>query len=193
MQKNKNKERAAGASEITYSGTCKKHGVVERYVSNSNCVLCSTEKHLIRMERILKDEVLHKDFRSKANKRNKETRKNNPQKIREADSKYRKANPARYLLHSSRFRAKKLKLKHNIDIDDIIIPEVCPILNIPLYCGKGTLRAGSPSLDRIDNTKGYIKGNIQVISHKANTCKNSLTPEELIIFSNWIASTFGNK
>ncbi len=37
----------------------------------------------------------------------------------------------------------------------------------------------SPSLDRIDSTKGYTKGNIWVISNRANTLKNDATLSEL--------------
>jgi hypothetical protein len=35
------------------------------------------------------------------------------------------------------------------------------------------------SLDRVDNTKGYIPGNVRVISRKANLMKSSLTLDVL--------------
>jgi hypothetical protein len=37
----------------------------------------------------------------------------------------------------------------------------------------------SPSIDRVDSSKGYTKDNIQVISHRANNLKNNATLEEL--------------
>ena len=37
----------------------------------------------------------------------------------------------------------------------------------------------SPSLDRIIPEKGYVKGNIIVVSLKANTMKNNATIEEI--------------
>lgn len=74
-------------------------------------------------------------------------------------------------------RAKLLGLEFNIELKDIIIPKICPLLNIPINIDNGRLVAknDSPSLDRIDNTKGYIKGNIRVISYRANAMKNNIT------------------
>ena len=58
------------------------------------------------------------------------------------------------------------------------VPKYCPVLGIPLKVGSSKKSNGggsynSPSLDRIDNNKGYIKGNIQIISRKANQMKNN--------------------
>ena len=48
----------------------------------------------------------------------------------------------------------------------------------------------SPSIDRIDNDKGYIKGNVQVISHKANSMKFTASKEELLKFAEWVKVTY---
>lgn len=79
-------------------------------------------------------------------------------------------------------RATEKDLEFNIEESDIIIPKICPLLEVPLVFGTKDNYDYSPSLDRIDNTKGYIKGNIQVISKKANTMKNSATLQELETF-----------
>lgn len=78
----------------------------------------------------------------------------------------------------------------DIEIEDIIIPEYCPILGIKLKVNSGKSGAyrDSPSLDRIDNSKGYTKDNIQVISQLANAMKSHATNEELLKFSHWMIS-----
>jgi len=89
-------------------------------------------------------------------------------------------------------RVVKSGVPFDIDVSDIVIPEFCPILGIPLVVHKG--RAGgenhSPALDRIDNDLGYVKGNIQVISHLANCMKSSASPEQLILFAEWVFGTY---
>lgn len=84
-------------------------------------------------------------------------------------------------------RAKRRAIKHSLDftisINNIIIPKKCPILEIDIIPGiKGNYLA-TPSLDRIDNTKGYTKENVQVISMLANSMKNAASKELLIRFS----------
>ena len=78
-----------------------------------------------------------------------------------------------------------------ISKEDIKVPIFCPILDIKLefHFGQGAGgKPSSPSLDRIDNTKGYIKGNVQVISHLANQMKSTATKEQLVKFADWIKS-----
>lgn len=86
------------------------------------------------------------------------------------------------MLRSAKTRAYKNNLEFNLELSDIIIPEVCPILEKPFSFGTKENYDFSPSLDRINNEKGYIKGNIRVISKKANTMKNNATVEELTNF-----------
>lgn len=88
-----------------------------------------------------------------------------------------------YRLHTrARNRANEEGLEFNIELSDIVMPEVCPVFGTKFEFG--TYYTASP--DRIDNSKGYVKGNIQVISWKANAMKNSASAEELIKFADWV-------
>lgn len=85
----------------------------------------------------------------------------------------------RRMLSSAKSRAKRFGLDFNLTIEDIVIPEYCPILDIKLCNNKGGAKASSPSLDRIDNSKGYIKGNVAVISYRANSAKRDFSLEDI--------------
>lgn len=126
----------------------------------------------------------------------KKYRQDNVEQHRLYSRKYAMNNPERGLLKTARHRALKRKVEFNIDLSDIIIPEKCPILGIPLIISDGTGKPGgrmnSPSLDRIDNEKGYVKGNVQVISHMANSMKFTANREQLLAFANWILKEYGN-
>lgn len=95
-------------------------------------------------------------------------------------------NYTRQLWLGARCRAKKKNIPFKIKIEDIIIPETCPILGIPLISYDKANSPNSPSLDRKIPELGYIKENIQIISRKANTMKSNATPEELERFARWV-------
>ena len=78
-------------------------------------------------------------------------------------------------------KAKLENIPFNLDLSDIVIPEFCPILGIKLQKSyvKGNPLPTSPSVDRINPNKGYVKGNIAIISFRANRIKNDATKEEL--------------
>lgn len=76
-------------------------------------------------------------------------------------------------------RCKKSNIPFNLTIEDIFIPEYCPVLNIELKVGDGKTHDNSPSLDRIVPELGYVKGNVMVVSHKANRIKNNAKTYEL--------------
>lgn len=122
-------------------------------------------------------------------------RKNELKRKNRANSEYRKLEYLRnkanneskrehYLYRGAKARAKKAGIPFNIEVSDIIIPDICPLLNIPL---EKTIKKGNPytiSLDKIDPNKGYVKGNIMVMSLKANVMKNNASLSELKTFSN---------
>jgi hypothetical protein len=83
------------------------------------------------------------------------------------------------MLSDAKVRASKRGVKFNIELEDILVPVVCPYLSIPLNTGNDCKRDNSPTLDRIVPELGYVKGNVEVISERANRIKNDATPEEL--------------
>lgn len=98
---------------------------------------------------------------------------------RERNREWRVSNLPRYLLNQIRGRARRAGIPCDLTLEDIVIPEVCPVLGIPLVRGKGHSHAGSPSFDRFDPKLGYVKGNVRVISYRANTIKSDATVDEL--------------
>ena len=110
---------------------------------------------------------------------NREYHEANKEKLREYSRKYREANVEMGMFHSSKKRAKKKGLPFDLTIEELEVPEKCPILGLELKVGNDSSREISPSLDRIVPELGYVKGNIRVISHRANRLKSDASIEEL--------------
>ena len=123
----------------------------------------------------------------------KKLRETNPEKLNEVKrNSWRNLDPRKKMFQQCLHRAKRKHLEFNITIEDIIIPDECPILGLPFVIGiKGDYQQ-APSLDRIDPNKGYIRGNIWVLSNRANTMKSNAGKEELIRFSLAILKHFGD-
>lgn len=100
------------------------------------------------------------------------------------DAYYTSKNVEKHLYAQAKSRAKKAGLEFTIELSDIVIPVCCPYLGVELTrtYGKGRLQTNA-LLDRIDSKKGYIKGNVQVISLLANQMKTNATLEQVIAFS----------
>lgn len=96
-------------------------------------------------------------------------------------------NRLKSLLSHARKRARNKNLRFNITLADIVWPTHCPVFGFRLSkkIRKGDPR--SPSLDRIIPCKGYVRGNVAVISLRANLLKNNATPTELKALAKWTA------
>lgn len=89
------------------------------------------------------------------------------------------------LLKNIRSNAAKRGESTDITLDDIPpVPSFCPILGIPITT-RSRNRSNAVSVDRIDNSKGYVKGNIVLISMKANVCKNNMTFDQIASLYNF--------
>lgn len=86
----------------------------------------------------------------------------------------------KYIISQLSGRAKKRGLEFNISVVDIVIPNVCPIRLTPFVFNEGHVQDNSPSIDRIDNDRGYVKGNVRVISYRANAMKNNCTDPNIM-------------
>jgi hypothetical protein len=116
---------------------------------------------------------------AKYNEYMRDYRDRNRETLKKYDKEYRNKNRARILYSQARTRAGKKGIEFTIDVTDIVIPERCPVFGVRLGAGVNGPVDYSPTIDRVDPRKGYVKGNVWVISAKANRCKNNATVEEL--------------
>ncbi len=113
----------------------------------------------------------------------------NLEKFRKQGAEWIRNNPARNIINGSRGRAKQKDLAFDLTIADITpLPERCPALGIRLESGigNGSNHPNAYSLDRIDNSKGYVRGNVAIISARANRLKRDGTLEEFQGLVDWL-------
>lgn len=135
------------------------------------------------------------DNKEHIKERNKRWRAQNKDKLREYAVNYKRGDNPSYLAYadhhfqkglwtSAKHNANKANLPFNLEVDDILIPEFCPYLGIALtkIYGQGHLDTNA-SVDRIIPSLGYVKGNIQIVSRKANRMKNNASIPELLLFA----------
>jgi len=163
---------------------CNKCGIekeITEYYKNSSCNggrmhCCKTCMAIYHKKRQQRDDIKE---RVKIRRQEKLMDSFFIEKNRNMYREYRKNNKEKMLLLAARRRSKQKGLIFNIEEKDIMIPDMCPVLGIPLIIGINKTCDGSPSIDRMNNNQGYIKENIKVISWRANSLKGNATIEEL--------------
>lgn len=171
---------------------------------NTLCRECKKEQDREYHKRVMADPIRH----AEENAKRKEWKKNNPEKVSASWTEYN-ARPEvkerkqqwqiehktksvlteeqylKEMLRHAKNRADKANIPFNITLDDLIIPERCPILETPLNW-RESIRwdhpENVPSLDKIIPEKGYVKGNVCIISMMANTMKQNASFEQLYTF-----------
>lgn len=161
----------------TKTKSCVKCGSTDRYKPRYGarfgncrpCTLATQKKH-----RLVDPE--------KHNRHKREVRERDPIRARQLDAAWIDKNLERHMLIRTKTAAKRRGHAFNLELSDIIVPETCPLLGYKLERrtdGSRRKAPNTPSLDRIDSSKGYVKGNVWVISWRANHLKTDASLEEL--------------
>lgn len=128
----------------------------------------------------------HREWRS-LNKDKIKALRNKPkvkEQQREAARRFKKKNPEAVMLQQAKYSAKRKNVPFNLQKEDIVIPEICPVLGIPLF-KDGTKGPNTPSLDRIIPELGYVKTNVIIVSFLANRIKSNATTEQIFAVANF--------
>lgn len=101
-----------------------------------------------------------------------------------ATAKSKQKNPTLSIFQNKRAGAKARNIEFSLGFSDVHFPEYCPALGFKLnyercVVGRTSASFDSPSFDRIDPTKGYVKGNVIVVSNLANQIKTNATVDQL--------------
>ena len=182
----------------------------EWYKANKEKSLAYSRKYYINNREKIKgsSNEWYKANREKSLESSKKWREDNPERKKELDKRWNKDNydyirekkecsKEKVKVNSARTRARKKNIIFNITEQDVkdVWPKdnICPALNILLVIGKGSAKDNSPSLDRIDNNKGYTKNNIQIVSTLANHIMSSATPDQVLQVGHYFKELIDSK
>lgn len=111
-------------------------------------------------------------------RRRKKSGKRDPEQKRQWYLKRKRVSPERHLLARIRQRQTKKFPGEPCDLEpeDLAIPSHCPVFGYRLRWESFWRR---PTVDRIDSSKGYVRGNVLIVSQRANQLKSNATLDEL--------------
>lgn len=102
---------------------------------------------------------------------------------------YYRRDPVWSMLRRARARSQKEGFEFNLTVADLTpLPSVCPIFKVPLRLSEVAQDPNAYSIDRIDNARGYVRGNIAVMSYRANRLKNDGSAEDHEAIAAWMRS-----
>lgn len=146
--------RATGAIHYFTGEPCVHGHIAKRYVNRRMCVRCASD----RTKRDGTIERVKIWYRGKSHREK--------------------------MLLWAKYRHKRggFEGEYNLTESDLEWPEFCPALGIKFkYESQSNRRADdAPTIDRIDSSRGYVRGNVQILSRKANRIKNDGTPDEVM-------------
>ena len=134
------------------------------------------EKNKEKVNSVIKDWHKRPENRERHLDYCKQYRIDNLEKIVARSTKWRKDNPEKFQFTQVKARAKKNNLAFNLVFEELKWPSICPILGIPIHRES---RDNHPSFDRVIPALGYTKGNVCIISNRANRLKQESTLEQL--------------
>lgn len=155
--------RENGSHKYFTGRPCKLGHISERYTMNAVCIAC----HRIWKQPKEYAKQYMKDWRC--------------------------SNAQQFLFTSTRTRARRQNQRFNLTIDDFLIPPTCPVLGIPLNGLRGKRTNNTPSIDKLVPELGYIKGNVRVISWRANRLKSNASLSELELLVRYMREHNENK
>ena len=98
----------------------------------------------------------------------------------------RKEDPKWAILQNKKSNAKRAGIEFDIEVYDLDWPTHCPALGVELKYGGGRFDDATASIDRICPNKGYVKGNVQILSAMANRIKTNATAEQVMMVALWL-------
>jgi len=175
-----------GASRYTAAKPCKHGHAPVRYVNGGGCCECNLRK----WEKIKRDPEKMAASRQRWNA---------SAKAKDVKRQWRLRRPkytwACKATDAARARALRDGRPFNLDKEyvDSITPDVCPVFGTPFVFYGQAISPTSPSLDCFKPELGYVKGNVEVISLKANAIKSNATVEEVETVAAWMRRTIAAK
>lgn len=162
------------------------------------CSKCKTKKPTDQFYSYFRKGEVRLQARCKScvNDYNRKWRSENKESIAEYNRKYKKSgvrNKWKEMLSNAKKRAKLKGLPFDLEFDDLQRPMKCPVFGTPIDYSNGPATDNTPSLDRIVPELGYVKGNVVIISNKANRMKNDATLRQCVLLGEWAKKILEDK